>query len=1024
LCSAGWDWPQSRLPADVGCYSCAVVYIFDGLELDLDTYELKSDRGPLPIQRKVFDVLKTLVERRDAVVSKDELLEVHWPGEHVNEAAVAWTVSRARRAIEEGGGSPKLIETVRGRGYRFRGQVEERTARDQPTAPKAEVSVSLPPQALADTSPFVGRTDVLATLIEGLERALGGQGGFVTLRGEAGIGKSRCARELSTRAEGMYVLTGCCVEGGVAPPFWPVAQVLRTLMAQASDPIAERARTLITQLMPDGHDHEGDLQDGFLMADGVAQLLADASGEQPMLVILDDIQWADGGSLEALRLLALGLEGRPIMLLCTQREGTDAQATDARRLRRISRHAQSIALGPLGREEVQSWALQVQGGAVPAHVVDALARETAGNPLLVEHTLGLWSRRGPLDQLTARQMEDMPLAEGTRDVLRTRLEDMPEGTQAVLQRAAVLGVRFRIAQLAALCEGLTDACLSELQPALSDRVVLPDGAAAYAFCHGLMRDVVYGELAEAERLSLHAAAAEILHKANAPAVEIAQHLYLALPMSRAEQAVSQARLAARAAAVAGAYTEAARCLAWALAAFEQLADRDPRERAELLLQRATHMRRGGAVAEAREVTKALFELAREHRLPEFLLKGVGELRSTVTIGYQADPGRLAAIEDALELLPEDATALRSEALSQLATIPPHSLDKERSRALSAQALELAESLDEPRARLSPLLARLFVLSGPDDVEALLGCTDDLIATCQATGVLAPLMDVHLTRHSAFLMLGEPGRAGEALDAMGEVVRKLKHREAQMLVRRLRNNHNFHVGRFAEMERGLNEWLTEANRLGIGYADYFHRAAVTRLVILRDGGQVLRDVPVEEFENRHGRPVSATTRAAVAAIAAEAGKQDLARRLVEGLFQGERPKMTQTGDYLFVLCAIARACAELGDRKHGRLLLPLLLPYADRIAVDGLQLVMGSVAHYLGRLELLLGSDEGAREHLRQARTREQELGYLPRALLSGLVLYEHLQAAGGADDEARSMRGWLQEQASAIGMRWVLDRIA
>ena len=107
-------------------------FLFGHFELDASGYKLRRDGSEVPLQPKVFDAIRYLVEHHDRVVRKEELLEALWPGEHVNDTAVPWTISRARKALGQGPEAKDPIETVRGRGYRF---TARRARRSSPRAP-------------------------------------------------------------------------------------------------------------------------------------------------------------------------------------------------------------------------------------------------------------------------------------------------------------------------------------------------------------------------------------------------------------------------------------------------------------------------------------------------------------------------------------------------------------------------------------------------------------------------------------------------------------------------------------------------------------------------------------------------------------------------------------------------------------------------------------------------------------------------------------------------------------------------
>src|SRR5262245_51712573 len=148
---------------------------FAGFELDAQLFQLRRGAEVVKLEPKVFDLLRYLVRHRDRVVSKDELLEQVWPGEHVSESVLPTNVRTLRRALGDDRSDSRFIQTVYGRGYRFVAVIDTL----EPTPP---------PDAVADAPhPFFGREDELARLREAWTVAIGGRGGLALVVGEAGI---------------------------------------------------------------------------------------------------------------------------------------------------------------------------------------------------------------------------------------------------------------------------------------------------------------------------------------------------------------------------------------------------------------------------------------------------------------------------------------------------------------------------------------------------------------------------------------------------------------------------------------------------------------------------------------------------------------------------------------------------------------------------------------------------------------------------------------------------------------------
>ncbi|MET0341442.1 MAG: winged helix-turn-helix domain-containing protein, partial [Polyangiales bacterium] len=193
-------------------------FVFGEFELDPERCELRRQGQRVAVQPKILKLLLHLVMHRHRCVSNDELLAVIWPNEKVSAASITSAMRGVRRALGDAGTSQAIVRTVRGHGYQFAGEVAE-TA----TPPERE------PRAPRLDAAFVGRAGVLEVLDEAIAQLCAGRASAMLLIGEAGIGKTRTLTELSERAQraGARVWFARCLEGDGAPPFWPLAQLVR-----------------------------------------------------------------------------------------------------------------------------------------------------------------------------------------------------------------------------------------------------------------------------------------------------------------------------------------------------------------------------------------------------------------------------------------------------------------------------------------------------------------------------------------------------------------------------------------------------------------------------------------------------------------------------------------------------------------------------------------------------------------------------------------------------------------------------
>ncbi|SFO13966.1 regulatory protein, luxR family [Geodermatophilus obscurus] len=496
-----------------------------------------------------------------------------------------------------------------------------------------------------DERPLVGRAGELAALESSVARAVAGRGSAVLVAGDAGVGKSRLLDELAGRAtaRGLRVLTGHCVDlGEVGLPYLPFVDLLRPVAAELGDDasrlFAARSRAAAD---PDGTDLAGPVRppvdDGRLqLFESVAAALAGLAADAPVLVLLEDLHWADRSSRDLLRYLLARLADEPVAVVASYRADDLHRRHPLRpllaelvRLPGVER----LDLAPLPDAAVQELVRGLAAG-VPDRTVDDVVARAEGNAFYAEELLA-----------AGLAGEALPL--GLTDVLLARVEQLGPDAQQVLRVAAVAGRRVRHELVAAVVGPAGD-----LDPALAEAVhshllvVDPDGA--YRFRHALVREAVLADLLPGERVRLHAAVAA--HLAAVPgagtAAERAHHLRgsndLAGALSASLEAADEARRV-------GAPAEQLQHLEAALALWPAVPDaaaRAGRSQAELLLDTAAAARRGGELHRA----VALLRAAQEVLGPD----GDRELRAQVhyTLGQV-----LARIEDQDAALRETAAAM-------------------------------------------------------------------------------------------------------------------------------------------------------------------------------------------------------------------------------------------------------------------------------------------------------------------------------------------------------------------------------
>ena len=592
---------------------------------------------------------------------------------------------------------------------------------------------------------LVGRGRELGELERALDAARAGSGATVLVAGEAGIGKTRLASELARRARdaGFEVLLGRSIDlVGAELPYQPFVEALR--------PLGEPWRV-------DGHTPGSQLR---VFQEALA-LLTERAAAAPLLLVLEDLHWADTSTLDLVVFLAHNLGTQAVVLLATCRADESASAERVRRLAdgiRRSGSALVLELGPLKHHELTALLAAHADRSLPAALTDVIVARSEGNPFFAEELLAAAGDRG--GELPRR----------LRDVLLQRVAGLDRGTQSILRLASAAGRDVAYPLLRDVTELPEPDVRESLRQAVERGVLVADQAGgSFRFRHALLAEAIYATILPGEREELHAClAAELARGGAASAAELAPHWAAA---GRATEALAASVQAAReteavfAPAEALAHLERALVLWDAVPAAAELARLDL---AELCFWAAELASQTGAAPRAVELAQRAIELIGDSdRMRSALLyERLGR--------YQFESGGgdtfLAALERAVELVPaHPPSAERARALAALATGLQLTWRHEESLALCEQALELARVVDAHPAEL-----RALEVLGSD--LAYLGRTEEGLARVRQALQLAEEHGDPLAQHRAYVtltdvltMVGRPGesaRLGAAgLDVM-------------------------------------------------------------------------------------------------------------------------------------------------------------------------------------------------------------------------------------------------------------------
>jgi DNA-binding winged helix-turn-helix (wHTH) protein/tetratricopeptide (TPR) repeat protein len=581
-----------------------MIYRFGDCQLDDLRYELRRDGQPRHLEPQVFEVLAYLVRHRDRVVTKAELLDEIWGSRFVTDSALTSRVKAARRAIGDSGREQRVIRTVHGRGYRFLASVRE---------------LGQAPPAGAD---LIGREAELGRLGALYDLAAHGRRQVVFVTGEAGIGKTTLveafAGEVGRERAGLVARGQCLEQRGAPEPYLPVFDALGRLCQVDPGAVALLSRVAPTWLaqMPalvepaDRADLEqralGGTQGRMLRE--AAEALEAAGSDRPLVLVLEDLHWADPSTVDLLEWLARRDTPARLLVVGTYRPA-DALAGGAPignagaelRLRGL---AHELRLGELGPQAVAAvLGRGLPGADVPEELARLVHRRTDGVPLFVVQLAQAWTDAGVLRSASGRWElvphppgDDPEVPDDLRRLLELQLERLDAADLAMLEAAAVGGVEFAAATAAADGPGTVDAAEERcaalarhgrfLRP--TGTVAWPDGtvSSGFRFAHDLHRTVLYDRIPAGRRARLHAAVAGRLERAYGPAAaahaaELATHFLEGRDHPRA---VGYLQAAAAQALGRSAPREAIRHLEALLEALPRLPDGPGRDQAELAAQ--------------------------------------------------------------------------------------------------------------------------------------------------------------------------------------------------------------------------------------------------------------------------------------------------------------------------------------------------------------------------------------------------------------------------------------------------------
>lgn len=897
---------------------------------------------------------------------------------------------------------------------------------------------------------FIGRDRELRELQAALDGATAGSGKIVMLVGEPGIGKSRTAQELATRAseQGALVLWGRCYESSGAPPYWPWIQIVRSFMTgrspeQLRDELGAAAMH-IAEVVPELREQLPDLprptpvQDPelarFRLFDSVTSFLKEATREVPVVLILDNLHAADKPSLLLLEFLSHEIRSCRLLVVGTYRD-VELTRRDplSETLSELAREGalQRLVLRGLPREDVGRFIEGISGILPPEGVLRAVHDQTEGNPLFLGEVVRLLVEEGVLAPEAGESVTRRPLRipEGVRQAIGRRLNRLSEGCVQTLTIASVIGREFALQELQQLIDHMSeDRVVEVLEEALAAHVIeeLPNVGDRYQFSHILIRETLHDELAGTRRHRLHRRIGEALEDLHQN--DIASYLpRLAYHFQGAgagdwQKALDYSVRAAERALALFAYEQASGHYEMALEAMEG-GGQDEHRRCDLLLALGDAQAKAAGYPEARNTFWKAAEVARSLGSPERLITAAigfeGASWPTGTDGVPA--ARL--LEEALLLVDGEEVRLRAMLLGGLARAYNRLGLFEQGVNFTRQADAMARASGDLATFCHVLRGRSEAFFMPQMARDLLPLADDALSRALETGAKEMAMET-LTWSLLFQMVVGDERNWDAafqrLEGLAQQFRQpfyLAHAagmRATLAVMR---------GRFQEAERLAQRALDVGAR--VKGVDPSWMYGLQMFTLRREQGRLHEVAPaLTAFLQR--KPAGLTWRPGLAAIYSELGREAEARAEFELLAEDDFKSFPQDGLWPICLAYLSEACCFLGDGRRAAVLYQFLQRFDGYCIYPGGGLTFyGAAARYLGMLAATMTDWTAAARHFEDALVMDTKTG-ARTWLAHGQHEYAKMllaRRAGGDRERAVSLMDQALATTREFGMRALEARL-
>ena len=891
---------------------------------------------------------------------------------------------------------------------------------------------------------FVGRRQEMDQLKSALESALSGQGSLAMLVGEPGIGKTRLAEEFGVYAKlrGAQVLTGRCFEGEVTLPYRPFIEAFQQYMrgrpdgelrGELGDGAPEVAK-LVSEVrqrfpdIPEAQPLEAEAE-RLRLYESISAFIRNASEVHPIVLMLDDLHWADKPSLLMMRYLARSIGGQRVLILGAYRDveldRTHPLSEVMATLRQETPY-QRVLLRGLPEEDVlgllESVESSEEGAAGRQALAAALYQETEGNPFFIREVITHLIQEGKIvyedGHWTShvQTVDELGIPEGVREVVGKRLSRVSEGCNRMMTLASTMTGGFTWEELKAIADIDETELVELVEEALAAQLIQErkgDQAGTYDFTHALIRQTLYGELSTPRRVMLHRQignALEAFYGAGVEAhlSELAHHFFQAAPGGDVDKAIDYAKRAGDRAVEQLAHEEAAQHYELALQALELKDIPEDRQRYDLTLAVGTAYYRSDVPEKAMAATERAVKLAEELREPQLQGEAAVAYHLAVQRGPQAfTQVDVPVLERAIEACGSEPTGLRARLLASLcyalAERANSAAQRERRLDLAREAREAAEHAGDLGARVAALRALHLAMDGPQSTKERLAVSKQFLEAAQRANNRADVLWAHL------YLLGDLAELGRMDDVKKEIAETVdladEMREPSFSAWRplwdamlLMNE-----GRYEEAEQRTLEVAPIAQRTQHpGWIGTFS----AQLYSIRWGQGRLGELEQVVLQRHEENPDLRVWAAALAVLYLDTERPEQAQEWFDQAAAGDFLDVPQDSNWMITLMAAAEAAYRLRDERRAAQLYEILEPYAQRQVTVGFAfLCFGSGSLPLGQLAATMGHWDEAERHFEQALAFNQHTGNRPW-LASAQFLYAemlHERNESGDGEKAQAL---------------------